>query len=260
MSSSVEVRPENFAPAPGAASAFRMIYQHAKFDFGLTLRNGEQILLTLIIPLAAMIGLYFVPGIDLGTEDRIKVLVPGTIALAILATAFASQAISTGFDRRYGVIKLLGTTPLSRGRLLLSRILAILAVETVQIILILIVGFALGWRATGNPLYSTFFVILGTASLTALALALAGILRAEATLAVANAVFLLLMFVGGVMIPLTSAPAWMASVASVLPSGALGEGLRLAMGQGSFSAGYVVVLVIWGIVGSALTIKFFKWE
>ena len=260
MTTPTQVHSDSFSPAPGAAGALSMIYRHAKFEFGLILRNGEQVLLTLIIPLAAMLGLNFVSGIDLGTDDRIKVIVPGTIALAILATAFATQAISTGFDRRYGVIKLLGTTPLSRGRLLASRILAILAVEAVQIVLILIVGFALGWRATGNPIYSTVFVVLGTASLTALALALSGMLRAEATLAVANAVFLLLMFVGGVMIPLTNAPAWMASIASFLPSGALGEGLRVSMGQAVFSPSCAIVLVIWGVVGAALTIKFFKWE
>ncbi|MFZ1361660.1 MAG: ABC transporter permease [Candidatus Nanopelagicales bacterium] len=249
-----------FKPAPGSAGAFRMVLSHAKFEFGLILRNGEQILLTLIIPLAAMLGLNFVSGIDLGTDDRIQVIAPGTIALAILATAFASQAISTGFDRRYGVIKLLGTTPLSRGRLLASRILAILAVEVVQIVLILILGIALGWRAEGNALFALVFIVLGTISLTALALLLAGTLRAEATLAVANAVFLLLMFVGGVMIPLTNAPAWMASAASLLPSGALGEGLRMSMSTGGFDGSAALVLVIWGVLGTLFTIKFFKWE
>lgn len=260
MSADPTLNSTSYAPDPGAASAAGMIRKHAQFEFALTLRNGEQILLTLLIPLAAMIGLNFVTGIDLGTEDRIQVIVPGTIALAILATAFASQAISTGFDRRYGVIKLLGTTPLSRGRLLASKILTILAVEVVQIILIVFVGLLLGWRPAGNPLIALFFVVLGTASFTALALALSGMLRAEATLAVANAVFLLLMFVGGVMVPLTTAPAWMASFAGVLPSGALGEGLRLAMGSGAFSLGGAAVLVIWGAIGTALTIKFFKWE
>lgn len=260
MTTTENVTTEGFTPAPGSAGALKMVLNHAKFEFGLILRNGEQILLTLIIPLAAMVGLNFVSGIDLGTDDRIQVIVPGTIALAILATAFASQAISTGFDRRYGVIKLLGTTPLSRGRLLASRILAILAVEFVQIVLILILGIALGWRAHGNALNALIFIVLGTISLTALALLLAGTLRAEATLAVANAVFLLLMFVGGVMIPLTNAPAWMASFAGILPSGALGEGLRAAMGSGAFDGSAALVLVLWGVIGSLLTIKFFKWE
>lgn len=250
----------DYAPNPGQANSTKMVLKHAAFELGLTLRNGEQILLTLILPIAAMIGLKFIAGINLGAVDRMQVIVPGTIALAILATAFASQAISTGFDRRYGVIKLLGTTPLTRTKLLAAKTLAILAIELIQIILILLIALPLGWQPQGNFLATGLFVILGTACFSALALALAGTLRAEATLAVANAVFLLLMFLGGVMVPLTNAPTWLAAVGSVLPSGALGDGLRTAMGSGTVSLNSVLVLAIWGVIGTLLTSKFFTWE
>lgn len=251
----------DLSPKPGAAPRRSIILSNAKFEFGLTLRNGEQLLLTLIIPVAAMLGLTYMTGVDLGTDDRIQVVVPGIIALAILATAFTSQAISTGFDRRYGVLKLMGATPLLRSGLLISRALAILAVEMLQIIVILVMALFMGWSPTGNVFYIAIYVLIGTASFTSLALALAGTLRAEATLAVANAIFLALMFVGGILIPLKSAPEWMSTISVYLPSGALGEGLREAMSQTpSFESLPLLVLVAWMLVGTALTVKFFRWE
>ena len=141
------------------------------------------------------------PFIKSGDQPRVTLVVPGVIALAIMSTAFTAQAISVGFDRRYGVLKLLGVTPLSRIRLLLAKTVAILVIEAIQIVLILAVAAILGWRPVGNPAGALGLVILGTAAFSALSFALAGVLRAEATLAAANAIYLILLLAGGTVIP-----------------------------------------------------------
>jgi len=251
----------DFTPAPGAASFPRIVSSQARFDLGLMLRNGEQVLLTLVIPIAVLVGLAKVPWIDFGSIPRIDVVTPGVFALAVMSTAFTAQAISTGFDRRYGVLKLLGSTPLTRRGLLVSKTLAIAAIEVIQVIIISAVALLLGWSPTGNAPATILLLILGTAAFSALALAMAGALRAEATLAAANAVFLLLLMVGGTVIPNDKVPHWLATFGDVLPSGALGSGLRgvLTYGDG-LPWGSVLVLLGWICIGTFIALRSFKWE
>ena len=176
-----------------------------------------------------------------------------------MSTAFTSLAIATGFERRYGVIKLLGTSPLSRGSLLAGKVGALLAVEAVQLVVIGAVGFALGWDPDPNLLAALAAVLLGTAAFASLGLLLAGTLRAEATLAAANLFYLLLLAGGAVVIP-ASAYGGFGDVAMWLPSGALGEALRDALERAAFSWRDLTVLAAWAVVGSVLTSRTFKWE
>lgn len=250
-----------FAADPGPTSATKQIRAQASFEFRLLMRNGEQLLLTLIVPIFLLIGLTFMPFIKSGDQPRVSVVVPGVIALAIMSTAFTAQAISIGFDRRYGVLKLLGVTPLSRLRLLFAKTIAILAIEAIQLILILSIGALLGWRPSGNVANVIVLVILGTASFSALSFALAGVLRAEATLAVANAIYLILLLAGGTVLPRDQVPGWLGTVGNLLPSGALGNGLRDVMVTGSaIPLSSIVVLLLWGIAGAAIAHQTFRWE
>lgn len=251
----------NFAAAPGATSSGTQIRAQAGFEFRLLMRNGEQLLLTLIIPLFLLVGLTYMPFIKSGDLPRVTVVVPGVIALAIMSTAFTAQAISVGFDRRYGVLKMLGVTPLSRTRLLLSKTVAILVIEAIQIVLILVVASLLGWRPVGNPLGALMLIILGTASFSALSFALAGVLRAEATLAAANAIYLLLLLAGGTVIPRDQMPAGLGTFAQLLPSGALGNGLRDVMVSGSgIPVASSLILLMWFAAGAAIAARTFRWE
>jgi ABC-2 type transport system permease protein len=251
-------------PAPGAQSRSHIVLAQTRAEFRLLMSNGEQLLLTIIIPLGLLIGLSTVSWIDLGTTDqseRVNIVVPGIIALAVMSTAFTAQAISVGFDRRYGVLKLLGATPLSRTGLLIAKTLAVLLIEIVQIALICIVGLLLGWEPTGNPLTATALVLLGTAAFSSLALAMAGVLRAEATLAAANAVFLFLLVAGGTVIPRDRLPDWLGTFGELLPSGALGNGLRANLSDGvAFPATSFVVLIAWCAFGSFIAARTFRWE
>ena len=198
-------------PGPsGSAPRARMIAAQAGLELRILARNGEQLLLTLIIPVALLAGFSLEPLIKTGSGPRIDFLVPGILALAVMSTAFTSQAIATGFERRYGVLKRLGSTPLGRDGLIAAKTSAVLVVELGQAVVILAVGLALGWRPDARPAAAAWVVLLllaGTAAFSGLALLLAGTLRAEATLAAANLVYLVLLGVGGVIFPLSKFPA-----------------------------------------------------
>ena len=186
---------------------------------------------------------------------------PGIIALAVMSTAFTALAIATGFDRRSGVLKLLGATPLQRSGLVASRVLSVLAMVAVQLLVLVPVALVLGWSPAGSPLAAGVLVLAGVAAFGTLAVALAGLLRAEATLAAANGIYLLLLLAGGVVIPLSVLPGPLAVVASALPSGALGEGLRAVLLDGAgLPVGPLLVLLVWACVGALVASRTFRWE
>jgi ABC-2 type transport system permease protein len=254
-----------FAPAPGAAPAGRMIAAQARLETRTLLRNGEQLLLTLVIPLLLLAAFSLEPLVNFGVGlSRVDFLTPGVIALAVMSTAFTSQAIATGFERRYGVLKRLGATPLSRGGLIAAKTTTVIAVELFQGALILLVGLALGWRPDASPaaiVLAPLLILLGTAAFSGLALLMAGTLRAEATLAAANLVYVVLLGVGGVVFPLTKFPAAAQSVLELLPTGALSTGLRDVLQHGAtFPAGNILTLAVWAVVAITLAARTFRWD
>ncbi|HWJ68199.1 MAG TPA: ABC transporter permease [Nocardioides sp.] len=252
-----------FAPAPGAAPVVRQLLTQAGMEARLMLRNGEQLLLAVVIPVIVLVGaVRGAERVGLDLDGRpIDVLTPGVLALAVMSTAFTSLAIATGFERRYGVLKRLGTAPLSRVTLLGGKVLALLVVEVLQFAVIGGVGLALGWSGpdgAGAWAALVLAVLAGTAAFASLGMLLAGSLRAEATLAAANLVYLLLLAGGAVILP-ASIYGGLGDVVRWLPSGALGEAVRAAC-DGSVALGHLVVLLCWAVAGSALTARTFQWE
>lgn len=253
-----------FTPRPGAAPLPRQIVAQAAMEARLLLRNGEQLLLAVVIPVIVLIGA--VRGADrVGltfAHPAVDVFTPGVLALAVMSTAFTSLAIATGFERRYGVIKRLGSSPLPRSGLLAGKILALLLVEVLQILIIALVALALGWdpgTGTAGILGATLAIVCGTAAFAALGLFVAGALRAEATLAAANLVYLLLMAGGAVVLPASAYGAF-GEVVRWLPSGALGGAMRDALIDGTTAWTNLAVLLAWAALGTALTARTFKWE
>jgi ABC-2 type transport system permease protein len=168
------------APAPGAAPLRRMVAAQAGMELRILLRNGEQLLLTLIIPVLLLAAFGHEPLVDIA-GSRIDFVVPGILALAVMSTAFTSQAIATGFERRYGVLKRLGAAPLSRAGLISAKTLTVLVVEVAQVIIIAGVGAALGWgphTSAAGVIWALLLLLAGTAAFSGLALLLAGTLRA----------------------------------------------------------------------------------
>ena len=181
-----------------------------------------------------------------------------------MSTAFTSQAIATGFERRYGVLKRLGATPLSRGGLIAAKTATVIGVELLQAVLILAVAAAIGWRPDASPaaiVTVPLLILLGTAAFSGLALLMAGTLRAEATLAAANLVYILMLGLGGVVFPLTKFPAGARPVLELLPTGALSTGLRNVLQHGvAFPVGNTVTLAVWAVAAIALAARTFRWE
>jgi ABC-2 type transport system permease protein len=240
-----------------------MIAAQAGLELRILIRNGEQLLLTLIIPVALLAGFSLEPLIKTGTGPRIDFLVPGILALAVMSTAFTSQAIATGFERRYGVLKRLGSTPLGRDGLIAAKTAAVLVIELGQAVIVLAVGVGLGWRPDARLAAAAWVVLLlaGTAAFSGLALLLAGTLRAEATLAAANLVYLVLLGVGGVIFPLSKFPAGVQPVLRLLPSGALSDGLHSVLQHaGGLPVRDLVVLLVWAALGISVTARVFRWE
>ncbi|MEO7351740.1 MAG: ABC transporter permease [Marmoricola sp.] len=250
-----------FTPRPGAAPFHRQVIAQAAMESKLMLRNGEQLLLAVVIPVIVLIG-----GVEgskhlaLSFSRRpIDVFAPGVLALAVMSTAFTSLAIATGFERRYGVIKRLGSSPLPRSGLLLGKVGALLLVEMLQILVISLVALTMGWEPHPSLLAALFTIVMGTAAFASLGLFVAGVLRAEATLAAANLVYLLLMAGGAVVLP-SSAYGAFGGITRLFPSGALGDALRHAFWSGEFRWGSLLVLLLWTGIGAALTARTFKWE
>jgi ABC-2 type transport system permease protein len=240
-----------------------MIIAQSALETRTIMRNGEQLLLTLIIPVLLLVAFSLEPLVR-SEGRRVDFLVPGIIALAVLSTAFTSQAIATGFERRYGVLKRLGATPLPRTGLIAAKTLTVIVIELVQVAIITGVGLALGWHPNGGPaagVWVAALVLAGTAAFSGLALLLAGTLRAEATLAVANLIYLVLLGVGGIIFPLTRFPAGARTTLTLLPSGALSDGLRSVLQHGAGApVRDLAVLAVWAAAAIALAARTFRWE
>jgi ABC-2 type transport system permease protein len=253
-----------FAPRPGSAPRSRQVAAQALVETRLLLRNGEQLLLAVVIPLVVLVGGVAASGrfgIALG-GSAVDTLTPGVLALAVMSTSFTSLAISTGFERRYGVLKRLGSSPLPRSGLLAGKVGSLLVVELLQVGVVVTAATLLGWapRLTAPGLAGALAaLVLGTAAFASLGLLLAGALRAEATLAAANLVYVLLLVGGAVVLP-TSSYGPLGPALTWLPSGALGTAAREAFVHGTIAFAPLLTLAAWTAVGTFLTARTFQWE
>ena len=249
------------APAPAAAPAGRRVAAQARFETAVLLRNGEQLLLTVVIPTLLLVLFGSVDIVDTGEGEAVDFLAPGVLALAVMSTAFTGQAIATGFERRYGVLKRLAVSPLPRWGLMAAKTLSVLVTEALQVVLLTVIAFAMGWNPHGNPFAVLLLLVLGTAAFSGLGLLMAGTLKAEATLAAANLVFLLLLVGGGVVVPLEKFPDAAQSVLGLLPIAALSDGLRDVLQHGAgVPWGDLGILAAWAVLGLGAAARFFRWE
>ena len=243
-----------------------MVLAQARMESRLMLRNGEQLLIAVVIPVIVLVGLVSAAdSLGLDYDDPVvDVITPGVLALAVLSTSFTSLAIATGFERRYGVLKRLGTSPLPRCGLLAGQGPGPAARrgppgrgDRSA------VGLLLGWSPSPGAVGvvgAVLAVLLGTAAFASLGLLVAGTLRAEATLAVANLVYLLLLAGGAVILPATAYGGF-GDVATWLPSGALGEAMRDALLDGAIAWRELAVLAGWAVARHRCAAsRTFRWE
>ncbi|WOP18487.1 ABC transporter permease [Raineyella sp. LH-20] len=248
----------DYSPAPGAAPAGRRVWSHALTEARLLVRNGEQLLLALVIPIAFLVGgKWFGPAMGLGFRE----LAPSVFALALWSTCFTSLAITVGFERRYGVLERLSPTPLGRGGLLLGKAVSLVLVSIGQLVILAAVALALGWRPVGGltpTLVTALTTVLGGLAFAALGMLLGGTLRAEVTLGLANLIYLVLLMGGAVMLPLGRYPEAVRSVIALLPTAAVGESLR-AWSDGTVLWQPLIVGLIWSVLGALAARKAFRW-
>ncbi|MCC7075857.1 MAG: ABC transporter permease [Acidimicrobiia bacterium] len=236
----------------------RAVTAQARMELVLTLRRGESLVVTLAIPLGLLV---FMPRLLSGTHS-IDDVAPGIIALSVVATSMVAFAISTGYDRAYGVLKLIGGSPLGRGRLIVAKVMAILVIQTAQLVLVVGVALVLGWEPAPLGIPQVVLILaVGSAAFTGLGLLMAGTLRAEGTLALANLLFLVFIPLGGVIVPPADLPGVAAGISWLLPITPLVQSLRIAF-DGGWGIGSVafVLLCAWAVVLCVAAARWFRWE
>ncbi|GAA1480734.1 ABC transporter permease [Gordonia sinesedis] len=252
-----------FTPRPTPAPLPSMLAAQTRLELTLLLRNGEQLLLTLFIPITLLIGLCLLPldsGLGSSTAERAHTFVPAILTVAVMSTAFTGQAIAVGFDRRYGALKRLGATPIPRWGIIAGKLLAVVAVVALQSLILGGIGFAFGWRpAVLGVLLGIVVIAIGTAAFAALGLLLGGTGKAEVVLAVANLLWFAMVGIGSLVVMGSRVPDAVWWVARCVPSGALAEALDQAA-QARFDVFGAAVLVAWTVVAGALAVRWFRFQ
>jgi ABC-2 type transport system permease protein len=239
----------------------KAVAAQTRIEMLLTVRRAESLLVTLVIPLGILVFFSSVDAVVTSYKEPVDFLVPGVLALAVMSSAMVSLGIATGYERRYGVLKRLGSTPLTRAGLLGAKTLNVLVLEVLQTALIVLTGVALGWNVTGGLVLAVLLLLVGTVAFAGIGMLLAGTLRAEANLAVANGLFLVLLFLGGMAYPLDKLPNALETFAKALPAAALSETVRAALTPGvGFPTGELVVLLVWAVAAPLAAIRWFRWE
>lgn len=232
-------------------------------ELRLTLQQGESMLLMLVIPVVLLVFFSLVDVLPkpAGIRHPVDFLAPGILALAVMSTAMVNLAIATGFQRQYGVLKRLGSTPLGRPALLGAKTAAMVAAEALQVIVIVLVALGLGWNPGGTWGLAVPAVVLATIAFAGLGLLMAGALRAEVTLAAANGLYLVLLLLGGMVFPLSRLPGGLRQVAEVLPAGALSDALHGALTTGAGVPGRAWwALAAWAVLAPLAAVRTFRWE
>ena len=242
----------------GAGLLLRTILAQTRVELLLTIRRGESVLITIIVPVVLLV---FFASLNI-VPNGVTFLLPGMLGLAVMATSMVSLGIATAYERYYGVLKRLGGSPLPRSGLIIAKILSVLALEVLQVALLIGVAAGVyGWRPQGAPAITFLALVLGTAAFASLGLAMAGALRAEATLAGANGLYLLFLLLGGGILPLDHLPGPLEAIARALPAAALTNALRASMTSGAaFPGTDLILLAVWAAIILLVAIRSFRWE
>ncbi len=239
----------------------RPFLAQARAEVVLTLTQGENLLVSLGLPLILLVAFTLAPITPVGGVRRVQFVTPGILSLAVMSTAMVALSIATGFERSYGVLKRLGSTPLGRPALVAAKTCSVLAVEVVQVLGICGVALALGWQPHGDPAAAVAAYLLATVAFTGLGLLMAGTLRAELILGVANGLYVILLLLGGMVFSLSVLPGGLRQVADALPAAALSGALLHTLGVGGgVPTESWIVLGAWGVATPVAASLSFRWE
>ena len=234
----------------------RALLAQVRVELLLTLRRGESLLITIVVPVVLLV---FFGAVASTPPDF---LVPGLLALAVMSTSMVSLGIATAYERYYGALKRLLGSPLPRTSLIAAKTLSVLVIELLQVVMLAAIArLMFGWSPTGSVPAALAVLMLGSAAFAGLGLLMAGSLRAEATLAVANGLYLVFLLLGGFILPLERLPGVVGAAAHALPAAALTDATRAALGsEGSAqdALGPLALLAVWAVLtmgAAALTFR-----
>jgi len=248
-----------FVPDPRPSTRTAMLTAQSRLELKLLLRNGEQLLLTMLIPITLLIGLTLLPFGDVA-DTKVDTIVPAVMMVAVMSTAFTGQAIAVGFDRRYGALKRLGATALPRWGIIAGKCAAVLIVVVLQAVLLGLIGVALGWRpGLGGLALGAVIIALGTAMFVSMGLLLGGTLKAEVVLALANILWFVMLGIASIIFTADDLPTVVNILVRMVPSGALAETLEQAL-RGVVDLFGVAVLLVWGLLCGTLAARWFRFE
>lgn len=234
------------------------VLAQTRMELLLTVRRAESLLVTFLIPIGLLV--FFAKVDTVRSDTSIDFLVPGILALSVMSTAMVSLGIATGYERRYLVLKRLGATPLSRGALITAKIGNVLVIESVQVVVIVVAGLMLGWSPTGAGVAAIGLLLIGTVAFAGVGLLMAGTLAAEVNLALANGLFLVLLFLGDMAYPLDRLPRPLQLLGEALPAAALADSVRAVTTGAAAPVGAVIVLGVWTVAAPLAAARWFRWE
>lgn len=238
----------------------RLYISQLRQELTVMARNGEQLLLLVFIPVLVLVFFSRTDFLPIDEQSKVDFLMSGVLALAIMSTAMVSLGIATGFERSYGVLRRLGTTPLGTGRLVAAKVSAVLVIELVQFAILIGVGLWLDWRPTATSLPTILAsLVIGSAAFAGIGLTLAGRLRAEVNLAAQNGLYLLLLLLGGILLPNEELPNELQGFAALLPSKSLGDSLRDSF-SGDTTTNSLVILAVWATATCGIAALSFRWS
>ena len=252
----MEFAPGTFAPAPQRASVAQMAAAQGRIEAKLMLRHGEQLLLSLIIPAAILIG---AAKMDIfGGDTSLDELVPMVFAVAAASAGFTGQAISLAFDRRYGALKRSGASGVPTWTIIAGKIIAVLTTVLVQILVLGSIAFILGWTVSpAGAALGMVALFFGVTAFTSLGLLLGGTQSSEVVLAVSNLIwFVLLGILGWVVYSghLGSPGLW-----DLAPSVALASVMTGAL-HGIVNMTAWMSLLFWTVMGIVGTVRWFRFD
>lgn len=239
----------------------RILASQLRTELVLSVRQGEQVLVSIGIPVIVLGFFSSVDILPVGVDKPVDFVAPGVLALAIMSTALVSLGISTGFDRHYGVLKRLGASPLGRPRWITAKVLLVLLIEVIQWTILIVVGLGLGWSAQGNWAEAVAAGILGTAAFAGIGLLMAGTLPGLLNMAATNGLYLLLLLSGGMVLPIDHLPGPLAASSRLMPAAPLTEIISGAFGaQQAAGTSAWLTLAAWAVLAPLAAVLSFKWD
>jgi ABC-2 type transport system permease protein len=240
--------------------SIRRLYIQTKWEFFLNARNSEQALLLVLIPIVILFVLTKTAIIG-GENTEVFAAFATVVTVSTFAAGFTSLAIATAFERRSETLVFLGTTSLTRVEVVLAKSLGSFLLAIFAGLFTLIAALILGWNPTLSTLLLPFWMMLGVVSVSGFAYLLAGTLRAEAVLAIANGIFVLVLMFGGVIFTFSET---ITNVLEFLPPLALKNVIEFSVAPTNGGDTNVIkamcVLIAWGAAGHILASRFFKWR